>query len=105
MHHANDGLERGGIGRRQDAVAEIEDMPRVAAGAPQHLSRAAHRDVDARETARRIEVALDRAPADTSSPLVELNVPVDADDGAVGRTHEVEEFTRADAEQDRGHAQ
>src|ERR1700722_8640870 len=102
MHHAYDGFERGRIGRRQDAVSEVEDVARVAAGARENFARSRYGNVDAPEAARGVEVALDCTTTDAAPSLVEVHVPVDADDRTVGRGHEVEQFAGADTEQDRG---
>jgi len=78
VHDLHDRFEHEGIGSRQYAVAEVEDMAGVAPGAAQHLAGGTDAEVNARQASGRVEVALDRLVTDPSSSLVEVDAPVDA---------------------------
>ena len=71
--------------RRQDAVTEVEDVARPAAGALEHVVGGREHPIERAEQQRRIEVALDRAiGADALPRLVERRAPVGADHVAAG---------------------
>src|SRR5689334_16018774 len=85
--------------RRQDAVAEIEDMPGTAGGAREDVVRRGKHAVERAEQERRIEVALDAAVRANPLPrLVERRAPVGADDVAAGVAQIAENRPGADAE-------
>src|SRR5439155_26578024 len=78
LHHEGDGVGRG-FG--DDAVAEVEDVPRAAARAIEHLAHLATQGLARREQGGGIEVPLD--PLTVAQPTpggVQGDAPVDADD-------------------------
>ena len=87
-----------GIGLGKDAMAEVEDVARAAAG---EIEDPARRLLDVRprsEEEGRIEVALDGSVADERPAVIESDPPVEADDVAPGLGLETEETSRTDAE-------
>ena len=102
----DDPREHVGIGLGQHAVAEVEDVPGVAAVAPQHVADLVGDDRPRRAEHRRVEVALQRRGRPDPAPgLVERDPPVDADHVGAGVAHQREELAGADAEVDAGHAE
>src|SRR5712691_3524797 len=95
--------ERDRVGRRlgDDAVPEIEDVPRPAARAVEHLPDLATEDIARREQSSGIEVPLDSLAALKPGPGdVEGNAPVDADHVPAGRGEVLEKGARPRAEVD-----
>ena len=90
----------------QHAVAEVEDVARVAAVA---ASTSTHLGLDHGPRGQadgRVEVALDAlVGADALPAGVERHPPVDADHVGAGVGHQAEQLAGADAEVDAGHAE
>src|SRR5438270_10875270 len=80
MHERREPLEMLDRGVRQDAVPEIENMSRSAAGGFHHASGAVLDNRPRAKQERRIEVALD-APVVAHHPpgVAKIHPPVDAD--------------------------
>jgi hypothetical protein len=80
MHQVHHGADRLHIGLGQHAVAEIEDVAGLAAGAFQNLPHLPVALGWGREQHRGLEIPLDRARrADAAPRVIERNAPVHAD--------------------------
>ena len=95
--------EHVGIGLREHAVAEVEDVTGSAAGAGEHVARAGGDALPRREQQGGVEVALHAPHADAFPAFVEGDPPVEPDHIAAGRRHHLEERRGAGAEMDRRH--
>jgi len=103
VYNANHGFEHGRIGLGQNAVSQVENVSGVRAGALQDFASGGDSQIGTIEAASWIEVALHWTTTDSTTTLVEVNVPVDTHDVGIGRGHEVEKFTGANAKQDGRH--
>ena len=105
VHELDEPAEHVGVGRRQHAVAEVEDVPGPAAGSGEHVERARLDALPRAEQQRRVEVALDAALLAGDLPAgVERHAPVEPDHVAAGRRHAREQRRRrSGAEVDRRH--
>src|ERR1019366_1949587 len=90
--------------RRQNAMAEIENVAVSSARARQHIVGRGEHAIERPEEKRWIEVALDPAiEADALPRFVERDAPVGADHIATGFAQLAENRRRADAEMNRRH--
>ena len=93
-----------GVGLREHAVAEVEDVPGPPAGAREHVERRRLDALPGPEQHRGIEVPLHRRSGARGEPaLVERDAPVEADRVAAGGGHRREQVGGAGAEVDRRH--
>src|SRR4051812_1995792 len=85
VHELAQAAEHGRIGLRQDAVAEVEDVPRAAAGLAEHVLCGLLDALPGAEEHGRVEVALDAAVRPDLVPAArEADPPVEADHVAAG---------------------
>src|SRR5262245_8573746 len=88
--------------RRQNTVAEVEDVPRSTAHTLQDVIGLAEHAVCGAEQERRIEIALDRRfEADALPGGIDRDPPIDADHRTTGRAEFLQERRCAGAEVDR----
>ncbi len=91
LHELGEPRELVGVGRRDHAVPEVEDVTaRGPAGLDDGAGPGGHH-VGRREDQRRVEVALHRALADHRDRPLQRGAPVDADDVGPGLGHQVEQ--------------
>ena len=96
-----DVLERRG---RQDAVPQVEDVPRASARAFEHIVGAGENAFERPEQPGRIEVALNGPVVPDPIPrVVQRDAPVSANDAAARLANLAQDRARADAEMDRWH--
>src|SRR3954470_17761446 len=94
--------ENGGVGLREDAVAEVEEVPGAARGSGEHVERRRLDPLPGAEEDGGIEIPLHAAlEADLVPAAVEVDPPVEADHVAAGGGHVPEEGSRPRAEVDR----
>ena len=102
-HERGEPRQRVGVDRREDAVAEVEDVARTAGGAVEDVERLRLDDLPWSEQHGRIEVALHGAVGHLRPAGVERDAPVEPDHVAAGRGHLLEQRGGAGAEVDRRH--
>src|SRR5215470_17207030 len=106
MNVSRDGLDVFDRCYRQDAVSEVEDVPRTAAGSFEHVVDRFENAIERCEQHGGIEIALDGAiGADAIPGLVERRAPVDADDVASRVAKLAKDRAGSDAEVDGRHAE
>ena len=87
----------------ENAVAEVEDVPRPTSGTSEHVVGAFEHPIDRTQKECRVKVALDGAVVPDFVPrLVERDPPVGADDISPSLGHRVEQRGGAGAEVDDG---
>ena len=104
LHEVREPGQLVGVGRRDHAVAEVEDVAGRGGTGLEDLAGPLEHHLGRREDQRRVEVALHGAAADPLDARGERHPPVDADDVGAGLTHQVEDLAGADAEVDARHA-
>src|SRR5436190_14600927 len=104
MHEVYHGAHGRDIGLGQDPMAQVEDVPRPSRGALQDITDLTRAFTLRRQQRGGLEVALDRAIADSRPGGVERNAPVDADHVAAGGREILEKGRRAGAEMNEGSA-
>ena len=105
MHVSRERLDVLDRRRGQNAVAQVEDVPRPSAGALEHFVGRGDDAIERAEQHRGIQVALDAAIEPDALPgFVERRAPVGADHVAARGTQLAENRAGADAEMDRRHA-
>src|SRR5438105_6021387 len=88
---------------RENAVPQVEDVPRASTGAREHGARLARADVERPDERSGLQVALDaEVRADPRPGLVERDPPVHADDIAPRARHRLEQVRGVRAEMDGG---
>ncbi len=104
MHEVHQPSQKVGIGVRQDAMPEVEDMPGPVARSAEDVASALGRRIPAGEQPGRVEVALDAAVADAADAVGQRGAPVDPHDVRTGLGHQRQQVGGADAEVDPGDA-
>src|SRR4051794_21203667 len=103
MHEVDEPLYVLDRGLRQNAVAEVEDMPGSARGALQHAIGGARENLPGCKKKRGIQVALHRDAAAHAVPrLVQGSAPVHPDDGSACLALQLQELAGVGSEVDDG---
>src|SRR4029077_12100810 len=95
MHGVDQELQVLDAGVGRDTVAEVEDVPRAAAGSAQDVARALAHEPGRTEQQGRLEVALNAAVmADARPRLVQVDAPVQRDYVGASASDRLEQMRR-----------